>query len=213
MLQQAEKETGEQGMTKPYETKQTEAGRGSAKKSRSWRINERGKRRLGAAAILTLALVLMWAVTLPSAADSGDVKITIDGVELKAEPSMGAPFIDQNRRTQVPLNAAMSAIGAQVSWNAQERIAIVEKDGVRVEVPIGESYIIKNGQRIDNDTAAIIKDRRTYLPIRVVMEAFGASVGWDSKTRTVSIVTAQGDGSAGTQTGGQGKGTGSTVNS
>lgn len=200
-------------MTKPYETKQTEAGRGSAKKSRSWRINERGKRRLGAAAILTLTLVLMWAVTLPSAADSGDVKITIDGVELKAEPSMGAPFIDQNRRTQVPLNAAMSAIGAQVSWNAQERIAIVEKDGVRVEVPIGESYIIKNGQRIDNDTAAIIKDRRTYLPIRVVMEAFGASVGWDSKTRTVSIVTAQGDGSAGTQTGGQGNGTGSTGNS
>lgn len=139
--------------------------------------------------MLALMMVLMWAFTLPSAADSNDVKITIDGKVLSIDPSMGAPFIDSNQRTQVPLNAAMTAVGAKVSWNAEDRVATVQRDGITVQVPIGESYILKDGQRIDNDTAAIIKEQRTYLPIRVVMEAFGAKVGWNGTTRTVIITT------------------------
>lgn len=153
-----------------------------------YRINEKGKRRLGIIFVLSALMVMMWLVTLPSSASS-DVTITINGSELQIDPSMGAPFIDQNRRTQVPLNAAMTAIGADVRWNGAEKTAVVEKDGMVVEVPIGQSYILKNGERIDNDTAATIKGGRTYLPIRVVMEAFGADVGWDGKTRTVIITT------------------------
>jgi len=163
-------------------------GRTGEKGMKRYRVNEKGKKRIGICFVLVLLLTAMWVLTLPSSA-SGDVTITIDGKELQIDSSMGTPFIDRNRRTQVPLNAAMTAIGADVSWNSQQRTAVVKKDGITVEVPIGKSYILKNGQRIDNDTEAIIKDSRTYLPIRVVMEAFGASVGWDGKTRTVMIKT------------------------
>lgn len=153
-----------------------------------YQLNEKGKKRIGVCFAVFLLLTAMWALTLTSAA-SGDVTITINEKELQIAPSMGAPFIDKNRRTQVPLNAVMTALGAEVSWNAEQRIAVVKKNGITVEVPIGKSYILKDGQRIDNDTEALIKNKRTYLPIRVVMEAFGASVGWDGQTRTVIIKT------------------------
>ena len=155
---------------------------------KKYRLNAKGKKRITLLLSLVLLISAMGIMTLTSSA-SGDVTITIDGKTLEIDPGMGAPFIDKNSRTQVPLNAAMSAIGATVTWNGAERIAAVEKDGVTVEVPIGKSYILKDGQRIDNDTEAIIKNQRTYLPIRVVMEAFGAEVGWDGKTRTVIITT------------------------
>ena len=138
--------------------------------------------------ILAMLLSVMWNMTVIAFA-SNDVKVTIDGKSLEIAVNMGAPFIDKNGRTQVPLNAVMSAIGATVTWNGAERIASVEKDGITVDVPIGQKYILKDGERIENDTEALIKDQRTYLPIRVVMEAFGAEVGWDGKTRTVIITT------------------------
>lgn len=79
----------------------------------------------------------------------------------------------------------MEAYGCEVGWNAETKTAIVLKDGINVEVPIGACYVIKDGGIIPNDTAAVIKDGRTYLPIRAVLEAFGALVEWDSATQTV----------------------------
>lgn len=40
---------------------------------------------------------------------------------------------------------------------------------------------------ISMDTAAIIKDSRTYAPIRYLAEAFRYNVGWDNKTKTVML--------------------------
>lgn len=115
------------------------------------------------------------------------VNISINGNNIGFTEQSGAPFVDSNNRTQVPLRVTMESFGATVGWNNDTRTAIVENDGIKVEVPVGQSYIIKNGKQIKNDTAAIIKDGKTYLPIRAVLEAFGANVGWDSSTQTVTV--------------------------
>lgn len=115
------------------------------------------------------------------------VNISINGSNVNFTEQSGAPFVDGKNRTQVPLRVTMESFGATVGWSNDTRTAIVEKDGIKVEVPVGQSYIIKNGQQIKNDTAAIIKDGKTYLPIRAVLEAFGASVGWDNATQTVTV--------------------------
>ena len=59
-----------------------------------------------------------------------------------------------------------------------------------MKCPFGEPYIVKNGRQIANDTSALIKDSHTYLPIRAVLEAFGASVTWDPSTQSVQVSTA-----------------------
>ena len=71
--------------------------------------------------------------------------------------------------------------------------AVAEKDGTRVEVPIGAPYLLVNGKRVEMDTTAQIVDTRTYLPIRPVMEAFGAYVTWDNANRLVVIKTGSSD--------------------
>lgn len=68
-------------------------------------------------------------------------------------------------------------------------LPVAEKDGTRVEVPIGAPYLLVNGKRVEMDTTAQIVDTRTYLPIRPVMEAFGAYVTWDNANRLVVIKT------------------------
>jgi serine protease Do len=46
--------------------------------------------------------------------------------------------------------------------------------------------IIVNGRRIDSG-GAFIENGTTYVPLRVVSEALGATVGWDGEARAVSI--------------------------
>lgn len=113
--------------------------------------------------------------------------ISINNQNVHFTETSGIPFIDSANRTQVPFRQTMEAFGASVSWDSANNMAVAVKDGVTVWVPIGASYIIRDGQQITTDTAALIKDGRTYLPIRAVLEAFGADVSWNNDTQTVVV--------------------------
>ena len=126
--------------------------------------------------LLIFAAVLMLTVTFALSANATDV--VVDGVKVEFNSSMGYPFIE-NGRTLVPLRASMEALGAEVTWDSEQRCAIVKKGPATVVCYIDEACIYRNGTKIPNDAAAQIKDSRTYLPIRAVAEALDATVGWD----------------------------------
>jgi hypothetical protein len=83
----------------------------------------------------------------------------------------------------------MEKYGATVTWDNVNKIAIVNYNGITVEVPIGQNYIIKNGEKILNDTVSVIKDNRIYLPIRIVLESFNMYVYWDYANMQVVAVS------------------------
>lgn len=122
---------------------------------------------------------------IPPVADR--VSVVIDGVEVSYSDHLGWPYIDENRRTQTPVNQTMTSFGAEVSWDAKTRTARVEKDGCVVEVPAGKRYLIVNGEKQEMDTAASIRGGRMYLPAAHVLKAFGAEVRWDAQSRTVIV--------------------------
>ncbi len=136
--------------------------------------------------ILTI-IVLSYSSNISVAADQ-TTSIKIDGLPVSFNDQSGYPFVDGNSRTQVPFRVTLEAFGAEVQWDGQNQIAIAIKNGIQVEVPIGESYIWINHEKKQNDTIALLKDGRTYLPIRAVMEAFGCKVSWNEKERVVVIV-------------------------
>lgn len=113
--------------------------------------------------------------------------IKIDDTQIEFCGHTGIPFIDSNNRTQVPLRSIMESLGAQVTWNQGAQTMIIKKDNITIQVPIGKYYIIKNGQQIPNDTVAKIRGGRTFIPMRAVLEAFGAEIGWENETQTVTI--------------------------
>ena len=122
--------------------------------------------------LTVLTVIFVFAIS----ANATDV--VVDGVKVSFNDSMGYPFIE-NGRTLVPLRASMEALGAEVTWDGEQRCAIVKKGPTTVVCYIDEACIYRNGTKILNDAAAQIKDSRTYLPIRAVAEALDATVGWD----------------------------------
>lgn len=130
------------------------------------------------------------------ARESEAVRIVIDGKLIQYSQAMGRPYIDQNRRTQVPLNQTMSSFGASVSWDASSHTATVTKDGITVKVPVGKSYIVVNGKTKAIDTISVIHQGRTYLPVSCILSEFHAEVSWEASTRTVIITSDKGGGLA-----------------
>lgn len=143
-------------------------------------------KRLGA---LLCATALVLSLLILPAGAAAEVSVTIDGVPVAFDDNYGRPFLDQAGRTQVPFRLTMETFGCSVYWNQSTWTAVAEKDGTRVEVPIGQSYLLVNGKQVPMDTTAQLVGTRTYLPIRPVLEAFGAFVTWDDANNQVVVTT------------------------
>ncbi len=136
--------------------------------------------------VVLLALMMLSLCVIPAFA--ADVQVVVDGQTVEFADQK--PYIDSNDRTLVPMRAPMEAIGATVSWDAENQQASFEKDAIIVVFTIGSSTYTINGAEAEMDTAAVITGDRTCIPIRYAAEALGASVSWNSETSTVEITSA-----------------------
>ncbi len=103
----------------------------------------------------------------------------------------GGLYIDAKDRMMVPLRALANAIGVEdddIKWNDTVKSIILEKDDRKIEVYIGSDKLLINGLEVKMNTEAVIKDSRTYLPLRSICEAFGIeNIVWDGTAKTVMI--------------------------
>jgi hypothetical protein len=97
-----------------------------------------------------------------------------------------APFTE-NGRTLVPFRFIGEALGAKVTWFQELKKAIYELGGVKVEIIIGSQSAFVNGKEIKLDVSPKISNGRTFVPIRFVSEALGASVIWEASTKKIII--------------------------
>ena len=110
---------------------------------------------------------------------SSDMSIRIDDNDVDFPDAK--PFIDENDRTQIPIRAIAEMLDCSVEWNDKTKTAaITNKDGDIVKITIDSSVLTKNNKTVQMDTTAIIKDERTYIPIRFVAEAMGLTVEWSN---------------------------------
>jgi hypothetical protein len=56
-----------------------------------------------------------------------------------------------------------------------------------IKMQINNKTMDVDGRKVVLDQGPIIQNRRTLVPIRAISEALGAEVGWDDKTKTVTI--------------------------
>lgn len=142
--------------------------------------------------IIVLILLAAMIFTMPIFANAAEsearIIVNVNGIAVRFTQDSGFPFIDPNNRTLVPLRITMEAYGCDVGWDNINKIATVSKGEKIVHVPIGKNYILIDGQQTPTDTTAQVISGRTFLPIRSVLEAFGATVGWDASTSTVKAI-------------------------
>jgi hypothetical protein len=141
--------------------------------------------------ILTLALLLTLGLTMggqpSSAATSTTIKVIIDGSEMKFPDTR--PYLDKNKRVQVPVRAVSEALGATVTWVKSNKSVVVEKEENTVILYLDKKDYTINGIEKTMDTIVTRKNGRIIVPIRFVSEALGAVVTWDRTTHTVNITT------------------------
>ncbi len=137
-------------------------------------------------AIIVALMVSVVGVTL-TVNGATAISVTVDGKTVNFPDAK--PFIDGNGRTLIPVRFVTEALGAKVEWNEKLKEVYITKDAVKISLRINDRDIVVNNEIKTMDTKAIIKEDRTFVPIRYVAEGLGAKVGWNDGTKTVIITT------------------------
>jgi chitinase len=102
---------------------------------------------------------------------------------------MGFPFIDENSRTLVPARKILETVGAVVDYASDDKGLVTSVSAVlnetKLTIYIGDNKYLVNGEVMAMNTVAIIKDGRTYLPVRTMLEAFGFEVTYSEAGKCV----------------------------
>lgn len=108
----------------------------------------------------------------------GDV-ITIKVNDKLVEFPDAQPFVDGNYRTQVPVRTVSELLNCKVEWQQEVKTAVITKEnGDVVKITLDSDIMTLNDREIKMDTTAILKDDRTFIPVRFVAEALGLTVDW-----------------------------------
>lgn len=140
-------------------------------------------------AILLLS-VLLWVLPVYAAAPSNnseDIHIVIDGRE--TIPTVSPMIV--NNRTIVPVRLIAEELGADIEWDDKSRTVLIKKSDREICLRI-DSYLIEHSiggstKYYLSDVAPKIYFDRTFVPLRLISNALGVSIGWDDQSRTVTI--------------------------
>ncbi|MBV8365995.1 MAG: hypothetical protein JO194_05795 [Candidatus Eremiobacteraeota bacterium] len=114
---------------------------------------------------------------------SGEIPILYNDHHVYANPSI----LKQNRTLAalvkngvilVPLRSMFEAMGASVSWDAGSKTATAQKPGASVQVTLGKSTAVINGESRPLDVPPMMYQGNVLVPVRVMSEALGAYVQW-----------------------------------
>lgn len=156
--------------------------------------------------VILLSSILLFLILCSSDAGAAGIQVAVDGTPVKFVS--GAPYVDGNGRTMIPLRAVADALGCETVWDSDRQSATVQK-----AVTIGTQSVTLSQTFYPNDidfcsqwaasatveqkhldfglndmsTRALVKNGTTYLPIRYVAEYFGYTVQWDGAAQTVRI--------------------------
>lgn len=100
---------------------------------------------------------------------------------------LDAPAKILNGRTMVPVRFIAETLEAQVNWNDNTKEVDINLDGKNIRLRINSGIATVDQKRVSLDTAPVILDGRTMVPIRFIAENLGAEVSWDDKTQTVTL--------------------------
>ncbi|MDQ6419459.1 copper amine oxidase N-terminal domain-containing protein [Paenibacillus sp. LHD-117] len=100
----------------------------------------------------------------------------------------GEPLI-RNGSTLLPFRELLEKLGAYIHWDPVARKVAASKSGSKVELTIGSGTALVNGKLQPLGAPATIVKGRTYIPTRLVLETFGAKVGWNDGSRLVLVNT------------------------
>ena len=113
----------------------------------------------------------------------GDNILTINGKPVEVE----TPYAVGVGVTLVPVRVITEAFGANVGWDNATKSIPIEYEGVKILLQIGNPIAEVNGTPEALLAPPEISGQSTMVPLRFISETFGAVVGYDNATGSVTV--------------------------
>lgn len=101
--------------------------------------------------------------------------------------TLNAAPISENGRTLVPIRFISEAMDAKVDWNSKERKITVHLDGQIIVLWVNKKETKVGNKTVYLDVPATVKNGTTFVPIRFISENFGREIGYNNKTKQITI--------------------------
>ncbi|MBB6217669.1 tetratricopeptide (TPR) repeat protein [Anaerosolibacter carboniphilus] len=141
--------------------------------------------------VAMMTLIFMFSLFVPAygeGATGSNISVQLNGQFLNLSES---PIVIEGS-TFVPIRDIAEALGASVQWKKDTKTIIVTEDTSSLSLTINTTNVILNKDgKISEITAQappFIKGDKTYVPLRLISEAFNALVDWDQEAKTVVII-------------------------
>ena len=136
--------------------------------------------------IIPIILSLTAVMSTSTALAEENITVMLNGQAMDFDV---APII-QNDRVLVPMRAIFEELHCSVDYtdiDGKQIITAKLNENNSIGLVIGSDEMQIHNQKIKLDTAPIIVNDRTLVPLRAVSEAFDYDVNWDGDTKTVTI--------------------------
>lgn len=117
-------------------------------------------------------------------------KVVIDKDSFKTLTAVRLVKVESNDYKLIPLGGKYNEFSKTFTFKTDSfsMYTIVEMPEIRkVLLRVGSKDVEVNGSNIEIDTAPMIRDGRTMVPVRFISETLGADVKWNQQTKTVTI--------------------------
>ncbi|MCP3780137.1 copper amine oxidase N-terminal domain-containing protein [Paenibacillus sp. MZ03-122A] len=138
------------------------------------------------------AVTLLWGATstIPTteaASSTKPIEVLLNAKKIQFPDAK--PFQDSNDYVMVPIRFVSEALGAKVGWEKTGgQLAVsIKNDAHAVNMTVGQNTATVDGQTKTYETKIILKQNRTFVPLRLVSEGLGQTVEWDKVSRWVWI--------------------------
>lgn len=97
----------------------------------------------------------------------------------------------EENRLLIPLRYVSNQLDAKVTWHNESKSITVSKDEKVIELTIDSQQVLVNGAEVSLEVPAkVYYGGSTYVPLRFVSVALGASISWNQKAQQATITTA-----------------------
>ncbi|WP_338555152.1 N-acetylmuramoyl-L-alanine amidase family protein [Paenibacillus sp. KS-LC4] len=137
-----------------------------------------------------LLVLFIYLLALPDnsfAAAVVDTRVILDGTELVQPENTKAEIMD--KKVMVPIRIVSESLGYDVLWNKQAQTVTISKEDTHIEMTVGQKTAKINTETVFIDAPPVIKKGTTLVPLRFVGEQMNLKVGWNNKTKTVTLTS------------------------
>ncbi|MDD4439477.1 MAG: copper amine oxidase N-terminal domain-containing protein, partial [Tissierellia bacterium] len=106
---------------------------------------------------------------------------------VNGDAKFDTPPVIKEGRTLIPVRAISEGMGAEVGWNAEEKIVTITKDDKVIVFNLTENKVFVDEAEVIIDVPAKVMNNRTMVPLRFIAEHLGLNVDYDEEMQTIVI--------------------------